>query len=103
VVDVVSLGVGAGFGILGLAGIFCVYSILQMFKGDVMEQLFRFMVAGFVLITVVGYGDAGLILAGQNVPSGIFGAALMVSFALLLVGLVRLVLWNQRSKQSGIA
>jgi hypothetical protein len=96
-VDLVNLSVGFGFGVLGSIGIVCVNIIIKMFKGDIMEQLFRFMVAGFILIAAVGYGDAILFIAGVGVPSGIFGAALMGSFALLLVGLLRLILWNEKS------
>jgi hypothetical protein len=103
VLDLISLGVGAGFGILGLLGIVCVRSVVKMFRGDIMEQVFRFMVAGFVLMTVVGYGDTGLILAREQLPSGIFGATLMVSFGLFLIGLVRLIQWNKNSKLSAMA
>ena len=102
-VSFVDLSVGFGFGVLGSVGIVCVTSVLRMFKGDVMEGLFKFMVTGFILITAVGYGDAILILAGQTVSSGIFGGVLMVSFALLLIGLIRLILWNENTKLSSIA
>ena len=68
-----------------------------MFKGDIMEQLFKFMVAGFILIAAVGYADAILFIVNVSVPSGIFGAALMASFAFLLIGLLRLILWNEKS------
>jgi hypothetical protein len=95
--DLVDLSVGFGFGVLGSVGIVCVSIIIKMFKGDVMEQLFRFMVAGFILIAAVGYCDAILFIVGVAVPSGVFGAALMVSFALLLIGLLRLILWNEKS------
>jgi hypothetical protein len=101
--DLIDILVGVGFGILGAVGIICVNSVLKMFRGDVMEQLFKFMVGGFALIAAVGFGDAVLLVAGQAVPSGIFGAALMVSFALLLIGLVRLIQWNEKSKLSPIA
>ena len=100
--DLIDVGVGLGFGVLGAVGIVFVNDVLKMFKGDVMEQLFKFMVAGFILITVVGFGDAVLLAAGQTVPSGIFGAALMLSFALLLIGLVRLIQWNEKSKLSAV-
>jgi hypothetical protein len=100
--DLTDVSLGVGFGILGSVGIVCVNSVLRMFKGDVMEQLFKFMVTGFALITVVGFSDAALSSAGQAVPSGVLGAALMVSFALLLIGLVRLIQWNEKSKLSGI-
>jgi len=89
--------------IIGVVGIVCVDSVIKMFKGDVMEQLFKFMVVGFALIALVGFGDALLLTVGQEVPSGILSAALMVSFALLLIGLVRLIQWNERSKVSTIA
>lgn len=95
--NLVDVSVGFGFGVLGSVGIVCVSFIIRMFRGDVMEQLFKFMVAGFILITAVGYGDALLLMVGEDVPSGIFGAALMISFALLLIGLIRLILWNGKS------
>jgi hypothetical protein len=95
--DLVDLSVGFGFGVLGSVGIVCVSTIIKMFKGDIMEQLFKFMVAGFILIAAVGYADAILFIVGVGVPSGIFGAALMVSFALLLIGLLRLILWNEKT------
>ncbi|MDA4122712.1 MAG: hypothetical protein OK456_05965 [Thaumarchaeota archaeon] len=101
--NLVDLSVGFGFGVLGSVGIVAVMGVLNMFKGDVMEQLFKFMVAGFVLITAVGYGDAILLIAGEAVPSGIFGAVLMVSFALLLIGLIRLILWNEKSTIASMA
>ena len=101
--DLIDMGVGIGFGVLGGVGIVFVNELLKMFKGDVMEQLFRFMVAGFILITVVGFGDAALLAVGQTVPSGVFGGVLMLSFALLLIGLVRLIWWNERSKMSAIS
>jgi hypothetical protein len=101
--DLIDIGVGIGFGVLGAVGIVFVNDVLKMFKGDVMEQLFKFMVAGFILITLVGFGDAALLAAGQTVPSGIFGAALMLSFALLLIGLVRLIQWNEKTKLSVVA
>jgi len=100
--DLIAVSIAYGFGILGVVGIVCVDSVIKMFKGDVMEQLFRFMVAGFALVTLVGFGDAILLTVGEEVPSGILGAALMVSFALLLIGLVRLIQWNERSKVSTI-
>lgn len=102
-VDLVSVSLGYGFGILGVVGIICVDSILRMFRGDVMEQLFKFMVAGFAIVTVVGFGDAVLYTVGQTVPLGVLAAALMVSFALLLIGLVRLIQWNERSKLTSVA
>jgi hypothetical protein len=101
-VDLIDIGVGIGFGVLGAVGIVFVNDVLKMFKGDVMEQLFKFMVAGFILITLVGFGDAGLLAVGQAVPSGVFGAVLMLSFALLLIGLVRLIQWNEKSKLSAV-
>lgn len=101
--DLIDIGVGIGFGVLGAVGIVFVNDVIKMFKGDVMEQLFKFMVAGFILITVVGFGDAALLAVGQTVPSGIFGAALMLSFALLLIGLVRLIQWNEKSKLTVVA
>jgi hypothetical protein len=100
--NVIDVGVGFGFGVLGAVGIVFANDILKMFKGDVMEQLFKFMVAGFVLITVVGFGYAALLAVGLNITSGVFGAALMLSFALLLIGLVRLIAWNEKSKMSAI-
>ena len=102
-IDLTGVTIAYGFGILGLVGIVCVDSVIKMFKGDVMEQLFKFMVVGFALVTLVGFGDALLLTVGQEVPSGILSAALMVSFALLLIGLVRLIQWNERSKVSPIA
>jgi hypothetical protein len=101
--DLTEVAIAYGFGILGFVGIVCVDSVIKMFKGDVMEQLFKFMVVGFALIALVGFGDALLLTVGQEVPSGILSAALMVSFALLLIGLVRLIQWNERSKVSPIA
>lgn len=95
--DLVNLSVGFGFGVLGSVGIVCVNIIIKMFKGDIMEQLFKFMVAGFILIAGVGYADAILFIANVAVPSGIFGAALMASFAILLIGLLRLILWNEKT------
>ena len=83
--DVIDIGVGIGFGVLGAAGIVFVNDILKMFKGDVMEQLFKFMVAGFILITLIGFGDAALLAVGQTIPSGVFGAVLMLSFAFILI------------------
>jgi len=97
-VDLISLSIGWGFGILGVVGIILVNSVLGMFKGDVMEQLFKFMVAGFVIVMIVGFGDSVVLMAGQDVPTGIFAAALMISFALLLIGLLRLIQWNESSK-----
>ena len=101
--DLTNIAIAYGFGVLGIVGIVCVDTVIKMFKGDVMEQLFRFMVAGFALITLAGFGDAVLLTVGQQVPSGILSAALMVSFALLLIGLVRLIQWNERSKASAVA
>jgi hypothetical protein len=101
--DLVDIGVALGFGVLGAVGVVFVNDVLKMFKGDIMEQLFRFMVAGFILITLVGFGDAALLAGGVTVPSGVFGAVLMVSFALLLIGLVRLIQWNEKSKLSVVA
>ena len=101
-IDLTGVTIAYGFGILGLVGIVCVDSVIKMFKGDVMEQLFKFMVVGFALVTLVGFGDALLLTVGQEVPSGILSAALMVSFALLLIGLVRLIQWNERSKVSPV-
>ncbi len=102
-IDLSQVALAYGFGILGAVGIVCVDTIIRMFKGDVMEQLFRFMVAGFGLITLVGLGDAVLLTVGENVPSGtLLASALMVSFALLLVGLVRLIQWNESSKVSTV-
>jgi len=101
--DLTNIAIAYGFGVLGIVGIVCVDTVIKMFKGDVMEQLFRFMVVGFALITLAGFGDAVLLTVGQQVPSGILSAALMVSFALLLIGLVRLIQWNERSKASAVA
>ncbi|MGA2665630.1 MAG: hypothetical protein ABSF83_11875 [Nitrososphaerales archaeon] len=100
--DLTNVAIAYAFGVLGIVGIVCVDTIIKMFKGDVMEQLFKFMVVGFALITLVGFGDAVLLTVGQQVPSGILSAALMVFFALLLIGLVRLIQWNEGSKASTV-
>jgi hypothetical protein len=100
VLDVTDLSVGAGFAILGAVGVVCVNKVLTMFKGDVMAQLFKFMVGGFVIIMVVGFADIVLVLTGQVLSVGIFAVFLIISFALLLIGLVRLIMWEGSNSQS---
>jgi hypothetical protein len=99
VLDFVDVSVGAGFAILGAVGIVCVNKVLAMFKGDVMEQLFKFMVGGFAIIMVVGLADIVLLAAGQVLSLGIFAAVLIISFALFLIGLVRLIMWEGSSTE----
>ena len=97
--NLVDASVGVGFAILGAVGIVCVNKVLVMFKGDVMAQLFEFMVGGFAIIMVVGFADVLLLAAGEVLPVGVFAVVLIISFALLLIGLVRLIMWNGSTTQ----
>lgn len=90
--------IAATFGVIGALGSVYATRALRLFKGDIMEQLFRLMVLGFILITVASIGDAAVLLADLALPAGVFSAALIASVAFVVIGLIRLIDWSEQSK-----
>jgi hypothetical protein len=101
--DLVGVCVAAGFAIVGSAGIVYASRALRLFRGDVMEQLFRFMAAGFLVIVLATLAEAGLLVAGQTIPTDVLGLALMAPFAIFLIGLICLIDWNERAKLNNLS
>jgi membrane protein YdbS with pleckstrin-like domain len=97
-VSFLDVSIAIAFGLLGAAGSVYATKLLRLFKGDIMEQLFRLIALAFLLIMAAGFGDAAVLVADQTIPSGVLSAALIASIAVLLIGLVRLFEWNERLK-----
>ncbi len=101
--DLVGVCVAAGFVIVGAAGVIYANKAFRLFKGDIMERLFKFMSAGFLVILVSALTYGTLLVVGQSVPAEVLGLALMAPVAVFLIGLVCLIDWNERSKLTSIS
>jgi len=102
-VDLVGVCVAAGFVIVGAAGVIYANRAFRLFKGDIMERLFEFMAAGFLVIMVSSLTYGVLLVVGQSVPAEVLGLALMAPVAVFLVGLICLIDWNERTKLSHLS
>jgi hypothetical protein len=96
--ELVGICVAAGFVIVGAVGVIDSNKAFRLFKGDIMERLFKFMAAGFLVIVAAALTYGALLIAGQSVPADVLGLALMAPVAVFLVGLICLIDWNERSK-----
>ncbi len=99
-IETAELLVGVGFVGVAFVGSYYAYSTYGAFRHDVMEKVFGFLTAAFLLVG----GVATLLVMGglAGMSDGYYEfitVASLVSFALILLGLISVLTWAKGTKE----